>query len=112
MGSFWKTTKMLLEKESYFTFNKQIYKQIDGVSMGSPMGPITDNIFMNDFETKHLDKLTDSGVKSWDRFVDYTFTIINYKQNVESILNFLNEQHHTIKFTIKKEESNTINVLK
>ena len=113
-GMKWEVFEKLLRcclQESYFTFNKQIYKQIDGVSMGSPLGPIIANIFMNDFETKHMDKLTELGVKSWDRFVDDTFTIINDKQNAESILNFLNEQHHTIKFTMEKEESNTINFL-
>ena len=28
-----------LAKESYFIFNNILYKQIDGVAMGSPLGP-------------------------------------------------------------------------
>ena len=26
-------------KESFFTFNNKYYKQVDGVAMGSPLGP-------------------------------------------------------------------------
>ena len=31
---------LLYEKNIHFTFNKDIYKQIDGVTMGSPLGPV------------------------------------------------------------------------
>ena len=32
--------------ETHFIFNNEIYDQIDGVSMGSPLAPILANIFM------------------------------------------------------------------
>ena len=41
--------KKLLElavKEIHFIFNDQLYDQIDGVAMGSPLGPILANTFM------------------------------------------------------------------
>ena len=41
-------------KESFFTFNNKFYKQIDGVSMGSPLVPALANIFMCTFENKWL----------------------------------------------------------
>ena len=31
--------------ESFFKFNNKFYKQIDGVAMGSPLGPAIANIF-------------------------------------------------------------------
>ena len=37
-------------KESLFMFNNKFYKQIDGVAMGSPLGPALANIFMCNFE--------------------------------------------------------------
>ena len=37
-----------------FLFNNRIYKQIDGMATGSPMGPALDNIFMCSFENKWL----------------------------------------------------------
>ena len=47
--------KVLLEfatKKSHFIFNGQYYDQIDGVAMGSPLGPVLANIFMCHFEEK------------------------------------------------------------
>ena len=41
-------------KESFFMFNNKFYKQIDGVAMGSPLGPAPANIFMFSFENKWL----------------------------------------------------------
>ena len=39
-------------KESFFIFNSKYYKQVDGVAMGSPLGPASANIFMCSFESK------------------------------------------------------------
>ena len=39
-------------EESFFTFNNKYYKQVDGASMGSPLGPALANIFMCSFESK------------------------------------------------------------
>ena len=41
-------------KEWLFMFNNKFYKQIDGVAMGSPLGPALANIFMYSFENKWL----------------------------------------------------------
>ena len=35
-----------------FSFNNTMYKQIDGVAMGSPLGPALANIFVGDYEEK------------------------------------------------------------
>ena len=35
-----------------FSFNNEIYKQIGGVAMGSPLGPILANIFVGYLEYK------------------------------------------------------------
>ena len=39
-------------KETFFMFNNKYYKQVDGVAMGSPLGPALANIFMCSFESK------------------------------------------------------------
>ena len=36
----------LATKESHFIFNEILYKQIDGVAMGSPLGPTRTNVFL------------------------------------------------------------------
>ena len=43
-----------------FTFNDKIYKQIDGVSIGSPLGPFIVNIFMTELEKDIIQELTDN----------------------------------------------------
>jgi hypothetical protein len=43
-------------QESHFQFNNEFFDQVDGVSMGSPLGPLFANIFMADFEEKHMVK--------------------------------------------------------
>ena len=42
-----------------FTFNDKIYKQIDGVSIGSPLGPFIVNIFMTELEKVIIQELID-----------------------------------------------------
>ena len=40
-----------------FSFNNTIYEQIDGVSLGSCLGPVLANIIMTELETVLVDKL-------------------------------------------------------
>ena len=39
-------------KETFFIFNSKYYKQVDGVAMGSLLGPALANIFICNFESK------------------------------------------------------------
>ena len=61
----------LCTKNVHFTFNGEIYIQIDGVAMGSPLGPVLANIFMVELEKIIIPKL-EKDVKLWRRFVDDT----------------------------------------
>ena len=44
----------LTTQESYFMFNNILYKQKDGVAMGSPLGPTIANVFLSFYEMKWL----------------------------------------------------------
>ena len=79
--------------------------------MGNKLGPTTSDFFMNDFENKHMEQLRYLGVKHWFRYVDDTFVIVKNINQADDILNYLNKQHNTIKFTMEKEISNKINFL-
>ena len=46
-------------QENHFIFNNKIYDQVDGVSMGSPLGPILANILMCHLENKAMDTYLD-----------------------------------------------------
>ena len=98
--------KGLLEfatKKSHFIFDGDYYDQIDGAAMGSPLGPVSANIFMCHFEEKWV--LNDTGRPSiWFRYVDDTFTLFDSKNNAFQFLQYLNSCHVNIKFAIEFEE--------
>ena len=96
-------------KEMHFSFNDVIYRQVDGVAMGSPLGPVLANVFMVELE-KILVPQLESSVALWYRYVDDTFTFIK-KGKVEEVLEILNSFHDSIKFTYEKEKDGIISFL-
>jgi len=99
---------IICTQKSHFQFNGIYYDQIDGVAMGSPLGPLFANIFMDEFEKKHMDKLKELGVTLWMRYVDDVFATLNNNANSSDILQFINQQHKNIKFTIEREKNNKL----
>ena len=84
-------------KNVQFSFNNDIYIQVDGVVMGSPLGPVLANIFMVELESVLVPKLNDY-VKKWKRFVADIF--LNVKcVSIEYVLSVLNLFHDNVKFT-------------
>ena len=79
--------------EGLFFYKDCLYKQIDGVAMGSPLGPTIANFFLAHIETK---KLLDSSMcppKFYSRFVDDCFAVFDSDISSLSFLNLLNSQH-------------------
>jgi hypothetical protein len=106
-GLLRKDMKKLLEictKKSHFQFNGQFYEQTDGVAMGSPLGPLFANIFMQNFERQHNEHLKTLGLNKWSRYVDDVFATVDQKETADVILEYLNKQHKNIKFTVEHEQ--------
>ena len=50
---------MKIATQGYFIFNDILYQQIDGVIMGSPLGPTMANFFLADMEKKWMSDVND-----------------------------------------------------
>ena len=106
-----KSLLSLCTSKSCFLFNDTLYEQIDGISMGSPLGPVMANIFMIYFETLLQERSNIIGMKYWYRYVDDVFAIFNVKPDLTAILQELNSVHRNIKFSYEPETDGKLHFL-
>ena len=91
-------------KESYFKFNSLLYKQIDGVAMGSPLGPSLANAFLS----KNWLNNCPQGFKPafYRRYVDDIFILFKSNDHLKYFQNFLNSRHINMSFSMETEKEN------
>ena len=77
--------------------------------MGSPLGPALANIFVGFHESRLFDNTIKPGV--YFRFVDDTFAIFGSELGCDHFQEKLNLLHPALKFTVEKEQSNSLNFL-
>ena len=86
-------------------FNNKYYKQVDGVAMGSPLGPALAIIFMCSFESKSLgDCPNDFKPVFYRRYIDDIFVLFSSPDHADKFREYLSPKHANIKFSIEKEE--------
>ena len=93
-------------KDQLFQFNGNLYKQIDGVAMGSPLGPLMANTFMCSIEEKlaHENKLPNF----YKRYIDDTFALVPDLTAATDFLSVLNDAHPAIQFTMETAVNNSL----
>ena len=99
-------SKRLLKKlfldactKTAFSFNNKLYELIDGVPMGSPLGPLMANVIMNELERVVVkDLFSKENLKFYIRYMNDTL-VSTKKSNIPIVLQALNGFHKNLKFT-------------
>ena len=83
---------------NFFSFNDNLYKQIDGCGMGNPLSPVLANIFMAKLEA---DAVRPFNPPFYDRYVDDCFSK-KKKDEPDALFERLNRYHPNIVFTVEE----------
>ena len=98
--------------DMHFLFNGSLYKQVDGMAMGSPLGPTLANAFMCYWEEKWLKNCPISFKPlTYKRYVDDTFLIFSSPDHPALFLEYMNSQHPNISFTCEIEQNRSLSFL-
>ena len=76
-------------KSAFFRFDNMIYKQVDGISMSSPSGPLMTYIFVGFQEKQLFDKILKP--YCYIRYVDNTFASFISHNEVNKLFQHLNK---------------------
>eukprot|EP00117_Sycon_ciliatum_P047445 scpid103206/ scgid33888/ len=82
-----------------------MFKQTDGVAMGSPLGPVFANFFLGYCETLIPDEFWP---ELYTRYVDDTFSFFTQQDHALTFLERLNSIHPSLQFTMEKETENQL----
>ena len=88
--------------ETHFYFNGEIYDQVDGVAIGSPLALVLANLCIGHHDQHWLMQKEALSVLFYKRYVDDIFCIFKTSEQGDKFLDFLNTRHKNIKFTTEK----------
>ena len=102
--------KLILDSctKTAFSFNNQLFGQIDGVSMGSALGPVLANIILSEFEKLIISDLIKSGVIKFYR----TYIRANTRIFLVSNHFFVRLRGLNLYFTVRQNYVAPVNYLK
>ena len=87
--------------KNVFLYNENVYEQIDGLSMGSPLSPILANWFVAKVENSILKDQSINQPKFYRRYVDDIFAVFRTKEDKDIFFKKLNEAHQSLSFTME-----------
>ena len=102
----------LATKESYFIFNGLLYKQTDGVAMGSPLGPSLANAFLSYHEKNWLNSCP-QGFKPifYRRYVDDIFVLFKLNDHLKYFQELLYSCRINMSFSMGTERQKKFSFL-
>ena len=95
---------MKLATEGMFLYKDKLYQQIDGVAMGSPLGPTLANFFLGEIECKLLNKNSPVHPKFYKRYIDDIYCIFDSSQDYRAFHEIINSLHPNLRFTVETTE--------
>ena len=99
----------LSTKESIILFDMAFYTQVDGVAMGSPLGPSLANAFLCHHETKWLNDCPKKFKPLfYKRYVDDIFVLFKRPEHVKPFVDYMNSKHKNINFSFEMEKDGQI----
>ena len=69
----------MLPVKHIFLFKGKSYDQIDGLIMGSPLGPVLVNLFMGHYEKEWLSNYDGVSPSYYTRYADDIFSVFNLR---------------------------------
>ena len=100
---------LLAVSDYYFIFDSKIYKQIEGISMGCALGPTFADIFMISLEKIIFTTCPEEfRPVFYRRYVDDTFALFRDPSHAPRFLEFINNLHNNINFTMETESDNKL----
>ena len=104
-GKLLKTLLVKATTEVEFSFDGVMYRQMDGMAMGSPLGPVLANIFMGFCEANIPDECWPL---FYNRFVDDTLLVFDSEVDSVEFYHLLNVLHPAVRFTVEGEAGNRL----
>ena len=101
-------------KENIILIDQKYYCQINGVAMGSPLGPILANIFVCHHETKwQKNCLKSFKPVYYKRYVDVddVFVLFEKTEQISRFVNCMKKRHKNIKFSFETKQDNSFSFL-
>ena len=112
LGMPCKSFKSMLEicvLNCYFIFNNKLYRQVEGLRMGLPFAPTFANIFLAyDEKNGFNDYPLNFPLIFYKRYMDDTFILFKYPSHAPLFLQYLNNRHSNINFTIEVETGGSL----
>ena len=90
-----------------FGMGSDIYRQEEGLAMGSPLSPVLANLYMEYFEEMALGS-TSLKPSMWLRYVDDSFILWPHQEDVQILLDHVNSIRPSIQFAVEKEQDNKL----
>ncbi|CAH8872385.1 unnamed protein product [Trichobilharzia szidati] len=94
----------------YFVFNNSYHRQVDGIAMGSSLGPTLADCILAKLENGRLGDV----IKELDMYygyVDDTFILVDGNANIDELLVKFDNIHPLLTFTCEEEQDSKLHFL-